>query len=98
MTARAAGMQSMPAAAVRVRIELIWGRGDDTVWDGNLSIDDGRILAVETPQLEPDETAMNVNATRLGWTSRTTGPIGGVNVMLDATVDSRITIETSVGK
>ena len=93
-----AAAQTMPAAAVPVEVELVWGRGGETVWDGGLSVDDGRILAVTAPQLEASEAATIVNATRLGWTSRTSGAIDGVRVMLDATEGSRITIETPLGK
>ena len=64
-------------------------------WDGALTVEGGRILAVEGHAFDsPAEGVQAWDARRVSWRSITTGDSDGIHVSLEAQDETSLTVET----
>ena len=93
--------EAQPRARDRVRVawsgQRIRARNRRVVWDGSLSLDQGRITAAEGYAFDtPAEGIRSIADRCVTWRSVTTGDADGVVLSLDAPLDTRLQFSTQV--
>lgn len=96
-------LHSWPAIQERSpdQLRLSWkgarvrGRARMARWDGTLSVEGGRILAVEGYAFDsPAEGVQGWGPNRVSWRSITTGDTDGIHVTLEAQGDTTLAVDT----
>lgn len=82
---------------IDVKLELEWGRGGLTRWDGFLSIKNGVFLDVWNILLEGKERFHQVSAHKIRWNSTTVGPTDGIGIRVCASKNALLTFSTLAG-
>ncbi|MFQ5961291.1 MAG: DUF3604 domain-containing protein [Candidatus Methylomirabilales bacterium] len=74
----------------------IFDRGRQTIWDGGLNVQGGRILhAREYAMDSPDERILTRESQRITWRSTTTGDTDGVELEIEGGPETLLTFETA---
>ncbi|MCY3781648.1 MAG: DUF3604 domain-containing protein [Chloroflexi bacterium] len=98
-------LHSWPAIQERSpdQLRLSWkgarvrGRARKARWDGTLTVEGGRILAVEGYAFDsPAEGVQDWGPNRVSWRSTTTGDTDGILVTLEAQADTFLAVDTSL--
>ena len=96
-------LHSWPAIQERSpdQLRLSWkgarvrGRARKARWDGTLTVEGGRILAVENYAFDsPAEGVQDWDPNRVSWRSITTGDTDGILVTLEAQADTLLAVDT----
>lgn len=84
------------------RIRLLWqgaevrGRGRQVNWDGRLELTDNRIRRFHTINFHNlEQPCVQIDDTRLKWSSNTTGGVAGVILELKSANDGQIAVKTT---
>ena len=90
-----------PRASLSNKVKIAWSgmrqipRYFQTVWDGSLSVDTGRIVSAEPYAFDtPLESITEHRERRIRWKSQTTGDEDGVIVELDVPAKAVLTFKT----
>ena len=92
------GLLAAPLLAAPVRIVMEWGGGDNTKlhWDGQLTVEGGKLLFAENYMMDGPETVSDLTESSVKFSGLTEGATDGMIVVVDGPPETKFTFDSPV--